>query len=149
MPTPIGVFFPSPFSSIYNEPHIADHFKPGIPSASAAKALLVSLKETTITDVAGYARDKFKTWDTISGTCSTRSSAPSSSISYCFEANRWIGHREYVLQRDGTNVTVNAACTATSGTWVSPYDGGIWTAASEVDIDHMVPLKDAWDVRTP
>lgn len=53
---------------------------------------------------------------------------------------------EYVLQRDGTNVVTNSACAATSGTWVSPYDGATWTAASDVDIDHMVPLQNAWIV---
>ncbi len=52
--------------------------------------------------------------------------------------------REYVLKRDGSNVVTNSACTATSGTWFSPYDGATWTAASDVDIDHMVPLKNAW-----
>lgn len=57
--------------------------------------------------------------------------------------------REYVLKRDGTNVVTNSACSATSGTWASPYDGGVWTAASDIDIDHMVPLKNAWVVRTP
>lgn len=55
---------------------------------------------------------------------------------------------EYVLKRDGTNVETDNACAATSGTWVSPYDGGEWTAASDVDIDHMVPLSNAWDVST-
>jgi hypothetical protein len=25
-----------------------------------------------------------------------------------------------------------------------PYDGATWTAASDVDIDHVVPLKNAW-----
>ncbi len=28
--------------------------------------------------------------------------------------------------------------------WYSPYDGAAWTAASDVDIDHMVPLAEAW-----
>lgn len=56
---------------------------------------------------------------------------------------------EYVLKRDGTSVVVNSACTATSGTWLSPYDGASWTAASDVDIDHMVPLKNAWIVSFP
>lgn len=51
-----------------------------------------------------------------------------------------------MLQRDGSNVVTNSACTATSGTWTSPYDGGVWTAASDVDIDHMVPLQNAWIV---
>lgn len=53
---------------------------------------------------------------------------------------------EYVLKRDGTNVVTNSACAATSGTWFSPFDGATWTAASDVDIDHMVPLKNAWIV---
>ncbi len=57
--------------------------------------------------------------------------------------------REYVLKRDGTNVVTNSACTATSGSWFSPYDGATWTAASDVDIDHMVPLKAAWIVCPP
>lgn len=55
--------------------------------------------------------------------------------------------RETVLKRDGTNVETSSACAATSGTWVSPYDGATWTAASDVDIDHMVPLSNAWQVR--
>jgi len=53
---------------------------------------------------------------------------------------------EYVLKRDGTNVVTNSACAATSGTWKSPYDGATWTQASDIDIDHMVPLKNAWIV---
>lgn len=56
------------------------------------------------------------------------------------------GNSEFVLKRDGTDVKVNDACAATSGTWKSPYDDGTWTQASDVDIDHMVPLKNAWIV---
>ncbi|KAL1621111.1 hypothetical protein SLS56_009316 [Neofusicoccum ribis] len=52
--------------------------------------------------------------------------------------------RETVLKRDGTNVVTSSACAATSGSWFSPYDGETWTAASDVDIDHMVPLSNAW-----
>lgn len=54
--------------------------------------------------------------------------------------------REVVLARDGTNVVQSSTCAATSGTWKSPYDGATWTAASDVDIDHMVPLSNAWKV---
>ena len=57
--------------------------------------------------------------------------------------------REVVLARDGTNVVQDSSCAATSGTWKSPYDGATWTAASDVDIDHMVPLSNAWKVRHP
>ena len=67
--------------------------------------------------------DRFKHWITISGSCNTR---------------------ETVLKRDGTNVVTGTNCAATSGTWYSPFDGATWTAASDVDIDHIVPLSDAW-----
>ena len=75
----------------------------------------------------GYSRDEFPHWHTVSGACNTR---------------------EVVLQRDGTGVVQDSACAATSGSWKSPYDGATWTAASDVDIDHMVPLANAWIVRT-
>lgn len=34
----------------------------------------------------------------------------------------------------------------TGGTWYSPYDGRTWENASDVDIDHVVPLSNAWKV---
>ncbi|KAH9475475.1 putative secreted protein [Psilocybe cubensis] len=70
-----------------------------------------------------YSRSLFKTWDLISGNCDTR---------------------ETVLIRDGTNVVTNKACASVSGNWVSPYDGVPTTLASDLDIDHLVPLKEAW-----
>ena len=96
---------------------------PGIPSAATARTELATLTVAASTHTTTYDRDLFPTWDTISGTCNTR---------------------ETVLKRDGTSVVVNSACTATAGKWYSPYDGATWTAASDVDIDHMVPLKNAW-----
>jgi hypothetical protein len=54
--------------------------------------------------------------------------------------------RETVLKRDGTDVVQSSSCGATSGSWLSPYDGETWTAASDVDIDHVVPLSNAWKV---
>ena len=65
----------------------------------------------------------FPLWITISGSCNTR---------------------EVVLGRDGTNVVTGSDCYPTSGTWFSPYDGATWTQASDLDIDHVVPLSDAW-----
>ncbi|SES48527.1 Protein of unknown function [Streptomyces sp. yr375] len=92
-------------------------------SAATARTYLASLTVAT-ENRTGYQRDLFPTWITISGTCNTR---------------------EYILKRDGTNVVTNSACTATSGSWYSPYDGATWTAASDLDIDHLVPLAEAWD----
>jgi hypothetical protein len=41
-------------------------------------------------------------------------------------------------------VVVNSSCAAVSGSWRSPFDGATWTNAADIDIDHMVPLAEAW-----
>ncbi|MEU0961803.1 HNH endonuclease family protein [Micromonospora aurantiaca] len=96
---------------------------PGIPSKATAQSQLNALTVATQGSTAGYSRDLFPHWITITGTCNTR---------------------EQVLKRDGTSVVVNSSCAATSGRWYSPYDGATWSAASDVDIDHVVPLAEAW-----
>jgi len=40
--------------------------------------------------------------------------------------------------------TTSHHCTVASGKWYSYYDGATWTHPADVDIDHMVPLKEAW-----
>ncbi|GGV85505.1 hypothetical protein GCM10010294_65160 [Streptomyces griseoloalbus] len=92
-------------------------------SASTARSYLATLPVRT-EDRTGYNRDLFPHWITVSGACNTR---------------------ETVLKRDGSNVQTDSSCYATSGSWYSPYDGATWTAASDVDIDHLVPLAEAWD----
>ncbi|GAA4306393.1 HNH endonuclease family protein [Actinomadura luteofluorescens] len=96
---------------------------PNIPSASTAASRLATLTVAAESHGSTYDRDLFPHWITISGTCNTR---------------------ETVLKRDGTNVTTDSACAATSGSWYSPYDGATWKLASDLDIDHMVPLAEAW-----
>jgi hypothetical protein len=96
---------------------------PGIPSKATAQSRLNALTVAVQGSTTGYSRDLFPHWITISGSCNTR---------------------ETVLKRDGTSVVTDSACAATSGRWYSPYDGAAWTAASDVDIDHIVPLAEAW-----
>ena len=49
-----------------------------------------------------------------------------------------------MLQRDGTGVTVDSTCRPTGGSWYSVYDS-VWVSnSSEVDIDHIVALAEAW-----
>jgi Protein of unknown function (DUF1524) len=96
---------------------------PGIPSATTARTELAALTVAAAGSGTGYSRDLFPHWHIVAGTCDTR---------------------ETVLKRDGTGVVTSSSCAATSGTWRSPYDGATWTAASDVDIDHVVPLKNAW-----
>ncbi|GAB2823934.1 hypothetical protein GCM10022221_22550 [Actinocorallia aurea] len=40
---------------------------------------------------------------------------------------------------------VGDRCTLTGGSWVSYYDGVEVTEAGRLDVDHMVPLAEAWD----
>ncbi|MFD7435335.1 HNH endonuclease family protein [Streptomyces sp. NPDC059861] len=103
------------------------------PTASAALPTPVSgatarsyLAQLTVTSEnrTGYNRDLFPHWITQSGACNTR---------------------ETVLKRDGSGVVTDSSCAATSGSWYSPYDGATWSAAADVDIDHLVPLAEAWD----
>ena len=51
--------------------------------------------------------------------------------------------REEVLIAESR--TPIGGCTVRTGRWFSWYDGETWTQASDVDIDHLVPLKEAWD----
>lgn len=96
---------------------------PNIPSYSTAVSRLAALTVAAESHGSTYNRDLFPHWITITGACNTR---------------------EQVLKRDGVGVVVDSSCAATSGSWYSPYDGATWTAASDVDIDHMVPLAEAW-----
>ena len=40
--------------------------------------------------------------------------------------------------------TTGAGCTVTGGQWYSWYDGATWTDPSSIDIDHLIPLEEAW-----
>jgi hypothetical protein len=102
---------------------VAEATPPGIPSTTTAKSELASLTVKADGSQDGYSRDKFPHWIDQGNSCNTR---------------------EVVLKRDGTNVQTGSDCAATSGSWFSPYDGETWTAASDVDIDHVVPLAAAW-----
>lgn len=92
-------------------------------SVATARTYLGQLTEKAEGSSDGYSRDKFPHWITQSGACNTR---------------------EVVLKRDGTDVEQDSSCAATSGTWKSAYDDGTWTASGDVDIDHVVPLSEAW-----
>lgn len=71
-----------------------------------------------------YDRDLFPHWSSIEDNCDAR---------------------EIVLKRDGTGVSVGEDCYPTSGSWTSPFDGVTADEPSDVSVDHLVPLKEAWD----
>ena len=98
-------------------------YPPTPPSASTAASQLASLTVNAEGSTSGYSRDLFPHWIIQSGTCDTR---------------------EQVLKRDGTGVTVDSSCHPTAGKWYSVYDAVWVTDSSSVDIDHIVPLAEAW-----
>ncbi|MEV0800863.1 HNH endonuclease family protein [Kribbella sp. NPDC050281] len=98
-------------------------YPPDPPSAGTAATQLASLTVKTEGSTSGYSRDLFPHWITQSGSCDTR---------------------EQVLKRDGTGVTVDSSCQPTTGRWYSVYDATYVNDSSGVDIDHIVPLAEAW-----
>ncbi|MFH8366608.1 HNH endonuclease family protein [Streptomyces sp. NPDC018031] len=96
---------------------------PEPPPVGTARAELRELEVAAPRSMDGYSRAKFPHWVQHGEQCDTR---------------------EVVLERDGTDVVRDSMCRAVSGNWESPYDGRTLTAAAQVDIDHMVPLANAW-----
>ncbi|MBK1784771.1 HNH endonuclease family protein [Prauserella cavernicola] len=102
---------------------VANAEPPGIPDEATARAQLAELTVAPDGSMDGYDRDQFPHWSDQGDSCNTR---------------------EAVLERDGTGVETGSDCYPTSGSWPSPYDGETWSDPSDVDIDHVVPLAEAW-----
>src|SRR3954451_20999273 len=102
-----------------------------LPAAPAGARQLVSsqslLAGMTVTaeHTAGYDRNLFPSWVDADGDgCDTR---------------------HEVLLAEATHApSQGAGCKLTGGQWVSPYDGLVVTDSSALDIDHLVPLAEAW-----
>jgi hypothetical protein len=112
---------PSPNSSINSTTTTAKPVTVG-----SALALLQTIRVENEYQV-GYDRTLFEHWRDIDGDgCDSR---------------------DQVLKRDSISLPqvdpVN--CNVIAGDWVSPYDGAKWSNPSDIDIDHVVALKEAWD----
>ncbi|HVN50725.1 MAG TPA: excalibur calcium-binding domain-containing protein [Acidimicrobiales bacterium] len=92
---------------------------------AAARAELRSLRvDDRPHSLAGYSRSRFPQWLDVDGYgCDARD--------------------EVVIESSVVRPTV-AHCKVTSGRWVSAYDGLTTTDPSTFDVDHVVPLADAW-----
>jgi hypothetical protein len=74
----------------------------------------------------GYARSAFTHWVDADGDgCDTRN--------------------EVLLAEATTRPEIGSRCALSGGRWVSYYDRRTWTDRGRIDIDHMVPLAEAWD----
>jgi hypothetical protein len=52
--------------------------------------------------------------------------------------------RDAALIRDGREEVVGSGCVVGSGRWFDPYTGTTYTQPSDIDVDHVVPLANAW-----
>ena len=76
--------------------------------------------------VGGYDRDLFADWyDADRNGCNTR--------------------KEVLIAESLDPVQIGSKCSITGGRWFSIYDNVETTDSSTFDIDHMVPLSEAWD----
>ncbi|MEU4924589.1 HNH endonuclease family protein [Streptomyces parvus] len=93
----------------------------GLTLADAIKKLPVAEEKR-----AGYERDSFRHWvDEDGDGCPTR--------------------QEVLIAEAVTAPEQGARCTLSGGSWMSYYDEVEVTDAKRLDIDHMVPLAEAWD----
>jgi hypothetical protein len=101
-----------------------DTSKPLVASAATASSELKKLSVSAGFSISGYERDDFHTWDSQGGGCNTR---------------------DIVLQRDGKGVKTESDCKIVDGSWTSPYNGKTYSSPTDLQIDHIVPLGDAWE----
>lgn len=76
----------------------------------------------------GYNRENFRHWINSDGDC--------------------FNTRHQVLRQESLSnvqVDVGTQCMVRAGDWVSIYDGRAVTDPADLDIDHLVPLAEAWD----
>ncbi|GAA1435157.1 HNH endonuclease family protein [Mycobacterium cookii] len=96
---------------------------------SGSLAQAVAAVPTAAEANAGYDRTLFKHWVDANGDCQNA------------RAEVLISEAE---PDTPLTYTTSGRCTVSTGRWFSYYDRVSWTSASDVDIDHMVPLAEAW-----
>lgn len=92
------------------------------PTATIRTGPMLSLTVRPEDTGAHYNRDEWGGWTPRGGGCDTR---------------------ETVLRRAGLNIQLGPNCRVTSGTWISAYDGIELHTPAQVQIDHIVPVREA------
>jgi hypothetical protein len=62
-----------------------------------------------------------------------------------FDSDGCDTRKEVLIFESLAPVTMGEACKVLSGKWISIYDGVETTNPQELDVDHFVPLAEAWD----
>jgi len=91
--------------------------------AAPAREQLAALSVGSPLSMAGYSRARFPHWIEQGGGCNTR---------------------DLVLKREGRGVVATTDCKISKGTWLSLYDNVTYADPQKLDVDHVVPLANAW-----
>ena len=113
----------------------AAQLRRGMPSTYTgawAKSALTTLHVANDGTMTGYSRDLFPHW------------RGASTWGWPVAPNDACNARNAALYRDGAGVTMSSTCTYLKGTWIDPYSAKKFNATSDIDIDHMVPLAEAY-----
>jgi Protein of unknown function (DUF1524) len=106
------------------------------PSTDAARRQLSQLEVRPAGSMAGYSREEFPHWSDASE-FGWRLPSGTPDPESC-------DARDAALIRDGEGERVEGFCDVVSGRWLDPYGGETYTDPSDIDIDHIVPLANAW-----
>ncbi|MFE9243825.1 HNH endonuclease family protein [Nocardiopsis sp. NPDC006938] len=110
-----------PFAAVFLLAPSTAHAQAPTPLTEAIEALTVAEESRE-----GYDRSLFPHWtDADRNGCNTRA--------------------EVLLEEAVTAPEVGERCRLSGGEWYSYYDDRSFTEARALDIDHMVPLAEAWD----
>ena len=124
--TPVDIALPTETS----EPSTTAPATQSAQLGSSSVSTFLSMLEQLPTDDApsshtGYNRDYFNAWIDADGDgCNTRA--------------------EVLMMESQAAVTTRGSCTVSTGQWTSAYDGVTLSDAGGLDIDHFVPLNEAW-----
>lgn len=113
----------------FSHPHPTMSREVGANAPSSSRAIDVRLRAAIrMLPVAreirvGYDRDLFRHWTDANGDCQ--------------DARDEVLAAESLVQVSG--------CDIARGRWFSYYDATVWRHSGDVDVDHLVPLAEAWD----
>ncbi|MFF2041911.1 HNH endonuclease family protein [Kitasatospora sp. NPDC058170] len=103
-----------------------------VPHRAADQTITITLSEAIDNlavadeDRTGYERTKFRHWiDADKNGCNTR--------------------KEVIIEEAVEAPEIGPGCSLIGGSWYSAYDGVTVTDPARLDVDHVVPLAEAWD----
>jgi Protein of unknown function (DUF1524) len=105
---------------------------PEPPSPAAARGMLGELEAAPAGSMAGYSREEFAHW-----------AADGTQFGWK-EPDGSCDVRDDALLRDGVGIEIDEECSFTAGRWLDPYTSTTLKDSEDVDIDHIVPLANAW-----